>query len=335
MREAFTFDDVLLVPAYNHYESRQHVDTSVTDRTGKLTLKLPLMTANMDTITESAMANFIGGKGGIGVLHRFMAVERNVAEFKACTGKVFVSVGTSEEELQRAEALRDAGADFFVVDVAHGHARYMGKTLKRLRELLPNACLMAGNVATYAGADYLASVGADIVKVGIGPGSVCTTRIKTGHGVPQLTAIQDCARCDRSIVADGGIRYAGDVVKALAFGADFVMVGGMLAGTRPTPGEKVKDAAGSWVKTYRGMASREVAEDHHGGIAEWKTAEGISTSVPYREDEDRIIGDLVGGLRSGLTYAGSQTIKELQRKLNYTIITPSGWRESLPHKAML
>ena len=335
MREAFTFDDVLLVPAYNHYESRQHVDTSVTDRTGKLTLKLPLMTANMDTVTESAMASFISAKGGIGVLHRFMSVERNVAELKACVGKAFVSVGTSEEELQRAEALRDAGADYFVVDVAHGHARYMGKTLKRLRELLPNACLMAGNVATYAGADYLASVGADIVKVGIGPGSVCTTRVKTGHGVPQLTAIQDCARCDRSIVADGGIRYAGDVVKALAFGADFVMIGGMLAGTRPTPGEKVKDAAGAWVKTYRGMASREVAEDHHGGIAEWKTAEGISTSVPYREDEERIIGDLVGGLRSGLTYAGSQTIKELQRKLNYTVITPSGWRESLPHKAML
>jgi IMP dehydrogenase len=335
MREAFTFDDVLLVPAYNHYESRQHVDTSVTDRTGRLTLKLPIMTANMDTITESAMANWIGGKGGIGVLHRFMSLERNVEEFKRCVTPVFASIGTSEEELTRAEALRDAGADYFVVDVAHGHARYMGKTLKRLRELLPNACLMAGNVATYAGADYLASVGADIVKVGIGPGSVCTTRIKTGHGVPQLTAIQDCARCDRSIVADGGIRYAGDVVKALAFGADFVMIGGMLAGTRPTPGEKVKDAEGNWVKTYRGMASREVADDHRGGIAEWKTAEGISTTVPYREDEDRIIGDLVGGLRSGLTYAGSQTVKELQRKLNYTVITPSGWRESMPHKVLL
>src|SRR5512137_1388487 len=332
MREAFTFDDVLLVPAYNHYESRQHVDTTVTDRTGKLTLQLPLMTANMDTITESAMANFIGGKGGIGVLHRFMSVERNVEELRRCTVKAFVSIGTSEEELTRAEALRDAGADFFVVDVAHGHARYMGKTLKRLRELLPNACLMAGNVATYAGADYLASVGADIVKVGIGPGSVCTTRVKTGHGVPQLTAIQDCARCDRSIVADGGIRYPGDVVKALAFGADFLMIGGMLAGTRPTPGKKVRDRHGRWVKAYRGMASREVADEHHGGIAEWKTAEGVSVTVPYREDEEAIVADIVGGLRSGLTYAGSRTLRELQRKLNYVVITPSGWRESTPHR---
>jgi IMP dehydrogenase len=334
MREAFTFDDVLLVPAYNHYESRQHVDTSVTDRSGKLTLELPLMTANMDTVTESAMANFIAAKGGIGVLHRMMPVDRNVEEFRRCTARVFVSVGTSEEELGRAEALRDAGASFFVVDVAHGHARYVGKTLKRLREMLPEACIMAGNVATYAGADYLASVGADVIKVGIGPGSVCTTRLKTGHGVPQLTAIQDCARCDRSIVADGGIRYAGDVVKALAFGADFVMVGGLLAGTRPTPGERLPDGKGGFVKTYRGMASREVADEHLGGIAEWKTAEGVAVTVPCRDDEDAIIADLVGGLRSGLTYAGSQTIKELQRKLNYTIITPSGWRESMPHKLL-
>jgi IMP dehydrogenase len=332
VREAFTFDDVLLVPAYNHYESRQHVDVSVTDRTGKLSLKLPVMTSNMDTITESAMANFIAGKGGIGVLHRMMSVDRNVEEYRRCTGPVFVSVGTSDEELRRAEALRDAGASHFVVDVAHGHAKYVGKTLKRLREMLPEACIMAGNVATYAGADYLASVGADVIKVGIGPGSVCTTRIKTGHGVPQLTAIQDCARCDRSIVADGGVRFPGDVVKALAFGADFVMIGGMLAGTRPTPGERMQDASGRWVKTYRGMASREVADEHHGGIAEWKTAEGVAVAVPYREDEDAILADLIGGLRSGLTYAGSKTVKELQRKLNYVVITPSGWRESMPHK---
>jgi len=333
MREAFTFDDVLLIPAYTHYESRQHVELSVTDRSGKLSLELPVMTANMDTVTESAMANFIGGKGGIGVLHRMMSIDRNVAEFRKCKGPVFVSVGCAEEELTRAEALRDAGATHFVVDVAHGHARYVGKTLKNLRQLLPDACLMAGNVATYAGADYLASVGADIVKVGIGPGSVCTTRLKTGHGVPQLTAIQDCARCDRSIVADGGIRHPGDVVKALAFGADFVMIGGMLAGTRPTPGRRIKSPKGGWVKAYRGMASREVADEHHGGIAEWKTAEGVSVTVPYRDDEDAIIADLVGGLRSGLTYAGSRTVRELQRKLNYVVITPSGWHEGTPHKA--
>jgi len=235
--KAFTYDDILLVPSYNHWESRKVVDISIRCKTGKLALALPLMTANMDTITGAEMANFIGEKGGIGVLHRFMALEDNVAMFKNCRYPAFVSLGCSEKELERAEALRDAGANLFCVDVAHGHARYVGRTLKKIREILgDSACIMAGNVATYAGADYLASCSADIIKVGIGGGSVCTTRIKTGFGVPNLTAIKNCTRVDRSIVADGGIRNPGDIVKALAFGADFVMVGSMLAGTRPTPG---------------------------------------------------------------------------------------------------
>jgi IMP dehydrogenase len=293
----------------------------------------------MDTITEAAMANFIGAKGGIGVLHRFMSVADNVEMFKACRYPVFVSIGCAESELARVEALRDAGAIFFCVDVAHAHARYVGRTLKRIHEMTGDrACIMAGNVATYAGADYLASCGADIIKVGIGGGSVCTTRIKTGFGVPNLTAIRNCARVDRSIVADGGIRQPGDVVKALAFGADFVMLGGMLAGTRPTPGpvqtETLPDGSRRRVKAYRGMASRDVQEIHHGGLAEWRTAEGISLQIPYREDEERIIADIVGGLRSGLTYGGAATIRELQRKLDYITITPAGRIEGLPHKGL-
>ena len=264
---AITFDDVLLIPAYNHHESRRVVDIGMTDKTGKLTLGLPIMTSNMDTVTEDAMANFVGERGGIGVLHRFVSVEDNVSMFKRCRFPSFVSVGTAEAEMERIEALRDAGAQYFCVDVAHGHAKYVGKMIKRMRMMLPNECIMAGNVATYAGADYLASVHADIVKVGIGPGSVCTTRIKTGFGVPQITAIQECARADRSIVADGGIRTPGDIVKALAFGADFVMVGGMFAGTRPTPGAPILDEkGGSSYKVYRGMASKEVADDHLGGL---------------------------------------------------------------------
>ena len=332
---AITFDDVLLIPAYNHHESRRIVETGMTDKSGKLKLELPILTANMDTVTEDAMADFIGKRGGIGVLHRFSSVEENVAMLRRCRFPAFVSVGTAESEMERVEALRDAGASYFCVDVAHGHAQYVGKMIKRMRQMLPNECIMAGNVATYAGADYLASVHADIIKVGIGPGSVCTTRIKTGFGVPQLTAISECARADRSIVADGGIRTPGDVVKALAFGADFVMIGGMLAGTRPTPGDPIQDESGKAWKVYRGMASREVAEDHLGGLTDWKTAEGISTKVPYREDEDQIIADIVGGLRSGMTYAGANTIRELQRKLDYRIITPAARIESLPHKIMM
>jgi IMP dehydrogenase len=337
--EAITYDDVLLVPSYNHWESRRVVDISMQDRTEKLKLGLPLMTANMDTVTEEAMANFIGTKGGIGVLHRFMPIEENVRVFQACEFPVFVSIGCAQSDLERAEALHAVGAERFCVDVAHAHAKYVGRTLKQARELLgKEACLMVGNVATYAGADYLASCGADIIKVGIGGGSVCTTRIKTGFGVPNLTAIRECARTDRSIVADGGIRTPGDIVKALAFGADFVMVGSMFAGTRPTPGEVLEDnlpdGSTRRYKRYRGMASREVADDHHGGLTEWKTAEGVATEVPYREDEEAIIADIIGGLRSGLTYGGAATIKELQRKLDYVRVTPAGRAESLPHRLL-
>lgn len=326
-----TFDDVLLIPAYNHHESRKDVDISMTDKTNKLTLGLPVITSNMDTITEHEMVNFIGDKGGMGSLHRFMSIDENVEEFKKCTQPVLVSVGCSLKEVERAQALRDAGAEYFCVDVAHAHAKYVGKTLKRLREILPNECILAGNVATYAGADYLAACGADLIKVGIGGGSVCSTRIKTGFGMPTLTSIQDCVRVDRSIVADGGIRTAGDVVKALAFGADFVMVGGMLAGTRPTPGPVV-EKDGKKLKEYRGMASREAQENFHGVMGGWKTAEGVSTYVEYRETEEAIIADIIGGLRSGLTYAGAATIRELQRKLDYMVISPASRTESLPHK---
>ena len=339
MDGAITYDDVLLVPSYNHWESRKVVDISMEDRTGKLSLDLPLMTANMDTITEAEMVNYVGAKGGIGVLHRFMPIDKNVEIFKQCKYEAFVSIGCSTEDLERAEALKAAGADMFCVDVAHAHAKYVGKTLKSIREMLgKKACIMAGNVATYAGADYLASCGADIVKVGIGGGAVCTTCIKTGFGVPNLTAIQECSRVSRSIVADGGIRTPGDIVKALAFGADFVMVGSMLAGTTPTPGEVLtrvgKDGEENKTKMYRGMASSEVQDDYHGGMAEWRTAEGVSTEVPYRNSEDVIIADIVGGLRSGMTYAGASTIKELQRKLVYVRVTPAGRIESLAHRTL-
>jgi IMP dehydrogenase len=337
MKQAITFDDVLLVPAYNHWESRRVVDISVRDRSGKLELGLPLMSSNMDSITEVAMADFMGDHQAIGVLHRFMSIERNVAMWKACRHLTFVSIGCSQADLQRTEALRDAGATHFCIDVAHAHARYVGRTLKSVREMLGrDACIMAGNVATYAGADYLASCDADIIKVGIGGGSVCTTRIKTGFGIPNLTAIRECAKVDRSVVADGGMRSPGDLVKALAFGADFVMLGSMLAGTRPTPGEvqtRVDDKGGSVrFKIYRGMASSEVQDDYHGGMAEWKTAEGVSVEVPYREDEKQIIADIIGGLRSGLTYGGASDIAQLQRKLDYVLVTPAGRSESLPHR---
>jgi IMP dehydrogenase len=166
---------------------------------------------------------------------------------------------------------------------------------------------------------------------------VCETRIKTGFGIPNLTSIQECARVDRSIIADGGIRTPGDVVKSLAFGADFVMIGSMLAGTRPTPGgivEKEFEGKKQLFKKYRGMASAEVQQEYRGNMPEWKTSEGASTMVPYREDEDSVVADIIGGLRSGLTYAGARNIKELQRKLDYVLVTNAGRIESLPHRTL-
>jgi len=324
---AITFDDVLLVPAYNHHLSRKDVDISMVDKTGRLQLDLPIFTSNMDTITESSMAQFVSGFGGVGVLHRFLSIERNVEEFLKSPRTTFVSIGANEKEKDRFDALKQAGAERFCVDVAHGHARYVGKMVKYIRQEFPEAIIMAGNVATYAGADYLASVGADLIKVGIGPGSACTTRIKTGFGVPQLTAIKDCSRVSRSIVADGGIRTPGDIVKALAFGADFVMIGGMLAGTHPTPGPE-RDG----YKIYRGMASREVANEN-GGLADWKTAEGVSFKVPYKnlKETEEIFKDIIGGLRSGLTYGGALNIRELQRKCSFVVITNAGRIESTAH----
>lgn len=329
---AFTYDDILLVPAYNHYESRRVVDISVEDKNKKLKLELPVFTSNMDTITESKMANYIGSKGGMGVLHRFMSIEQNIEEFKACEYPTFISIGCNKLELERAEALRSAGANYFCLDVAHGHAKYVGSTLKVMRSIAPDACIMAGNVTTYAGADYLASCGADLIKVGVGAGSVCSTRIKTGFGVPMLAAIKDCARVGRSVVADGGLRTPGDIVKALAFGADYVMLGGMLSGTDATPGEVYDRGNGKKVKMYRGMASQEAQENYMGNMHEWKTSEGVSTEVPYRDDQNDIIADIIGGLRSGLTYGGADTVKELQRKLNYVRITGASLVESRPHK---
>ena len=339
MNPALTYDDVLLVPSYNHWRSRKVVDISSTDRLGKLSLALPVFSANMDTVTEVSMANFMASKGGMGVLHRFTSIADNVAMLQKCTGKCFVSVGCSHDDIERTEALQQAGAEYFCVDVAHAHARYVGKTLKNMRSVLgASAVLMAGNVATYAGADFLASCGADIIKVGIGGGSVCTTRIKTGFGVPNLTAIKDCSRVGRSIVADGGIRQPGDIVKALAFGADFVMIGSMLAGTEPTPGEvwcrQDADGAEHLYKSYRGMASKEVADDYLGGLTDWRTDEGVATEVPYREDADAIIADIIGGLRSGLTYAGASSIKELQRKLDFVTVSSAALAESLPHRTI-
>ncbi len=333
---ALTFDDVLLVPGYNGIRSRQNVSTQVASK--NRVFDIPLISSNMDTITGSAMADAIAELGGMGIVHRFMTIEANVALFKALKhpAKTGISIGIGKDGLERAEALVAVGASILCVDVAHGHSKEVNRTVRTLRDLFSDSVLViAGNVATYAGADYLAAAGADVIKVGIGSGSVCTTRIKTGFGVPQLAALQDCRKVDRQIIADGGIRYPSDVVKALAAGADFVMLGGMLAGTNETPGELIekKTAAGKTfhVKRFRGMASREAQEDFMGNMSDWKTAEGVAIEVLARGPVKNVIQDVLGGIRSGLTYCGAATITDLQRKAQFIEISSAAKTEGSPH----
>ena len=331
-----TFDDVMLVPGYNGIRSRQDVTTSVTAAGRKF--EIPIISANMDTVTEEAMSDAITGFGGMAILHRFMSIEDNVAMFRRVKNpkQTGISIGIGEESMPRAEALIAAGAEIVCVDVAHGHSKEVNRTIRQLRERWgSNIMIIAGNVATYAGADYLAAAGADVIKVGIGPGSVCSTRMKTGFGVPQLTALQECRKVDRCVIADGGIKNPGDAVKALAAGADFIMMGGMLSGTDETPGEiitrKNPDGSETRLKRFRGMASKEAQEEFMGGMAEWKTSEGVAVEVIAKGPVRNVVLDVMGGIRSGMTYCGALNIKQLQRKAQFMEITPAGFHEGTPH----
>ena len=315
--------------------SRQNVTTSV-ELLGK-NFGIPLISSNMDTITETEMANAMTDLGGMAILHRFISIDDNVKMFRNLKNKdkVAVSIGIGKDGLDRAEALISAGATMICVDVAHGHSKEVNRSIKTLRESHGNHVLIiAGNVATYAGADYLAAAGADVIKVGIGSGSVCSTRIKTGFGVPQLSALQDCRKVDRVLISDGGTRFPSDAVKALAAGADFVMLGGMLAGTDETPGTQIEtEINGKKVKfkRFRGMASKEAQDDFMGGMSDWKTAEGVSIDVVCKGPMKNVIQDIMGGIRSGMTYCGALTIKDLQRKAQFMEITPAGRIEGTPH----
>jgi IMP dehydrogenase len=360
MQRGLTFDDVLLIPAYNDVPSRRDVDTSV--QMGRWRLKIPILSANMDSITGPNMCSKLRYLGGMGILHRFMSIDENVQAVRQLGiphGGYGVSLGISDG-LARAAAVHEVGHTLFCVDVAHGHSKQVGNLIKSLKSNFADCYVIAGNVATYQGAMYLKDCGADAIKVGIGPGSVCSTRLKTGFGVPQITAIKDCARANTFIIADGGIRYPGDAVKCLAAGADVVMIGGLFAGCDETPGEVVEEfenlssidtyALGScnvmhskWCngaclgkdkakfKIFRGMASKEVQDEFHGGMPEYKAAEGISVKVPCKGPIKTVIDDLMGGIRSGMTYCGAGTLRELRHRAEFIEITANGFKESTPH----
>jgi len=289
----------------------------------------------MDTVTESAMASILCKAGGLGILHRYNSVSEQSLMAKESIShgatSLAAAVGATGDYVERAMALCDAGTRFICVDIAHGHHLLMRTALRNLRSALGSDIhIMAGNVATLGAFEDLADWGADSVRVGIGGGSICSTRIVTGHGIPTLQSILDCARTsyDTKIIADGGIKTSGDIVKALAAGADFVMVGSMLAGTNETPGEVLHGSDGQKFKEYRGMASREAQRSWRGKSS---SPEGVSAMVPYRGPVEDILKDLAGGIRSGLSYTGVRNIGELQSRARFILQSSASQLESSTH----
>ena len=339
-KEALTFDDVLLVPHYSDVRSRKDVSliTKLSPRRGFI-LDIPMLSANMDTVTDWPMAMAMAEMGGLGVIHRFMKIERQVeaiARLKEKGLKVGASFGVKEGEWERVEKSIKAGVDLMVLDIAHGHSIRAIEMIKEFRSRFPNSFLIAGNVATADGVIDLARAGADAIKVGIGGGSVCITRMVTGFGVPQITAILGCAQAAKKmkvgLIADGGIRCSGDIVKALAAGANAVMIGNILAGTDQTPGDKIIDQNVCY-KQYRGMASlgANLSRSDKNVKSEQLIIEGVSGLVPCRGDVQNIVRELEGGLRSGLSYAGAHNLEELRRRAHFIKITSAGRVENLPH----
>jgi IMP dehydrogenase len=337
-----SFDDMLLVPKYSEIESRNEVDMISDLR--DLEFTLPIFSSPMDTITEVEMSLAMSRKGGLGIIHRYNTIEEQCSMAEEVLGqshRVSAALGASGDYLERATALYDIGVRILCLDIAHGHHILMERALKSIRDKFgSDVYVIAGNVAMAEAYMDLSTWGADAVRVGIGGGSICSTRIQTGHGVPTMQSVMAChlARhlmvpkaaefTPAKIVADGGIRYAGDIVKALAGGADFVMLGSVLAGTKESPGTVFQENNGERYKVYRGMASPEAQEDWRGHA---RSLEGISTTVPYRGSVYKILDSLDMSVRSGFSYSGARTIKELRDKCEFVIQSSAGQVESNTH----
>jgi IMP dehydrogenase len=346
---ALTFDDVLIQPSYsNILPSDANLSTQLSPH---LSLATPFISAAMDTVTETAMAIELGKLGGIGVIHRNMSIDAQsqmVASVKAQNLPknllVGAAIGATDSNLPRAKALINAGVDLLVIDTAHGHSQNVANMVQACRALIgtKSITLMAGNIATAQAAEFLFNAGADVVKVGIGPGAICTTRVVAGVGVPQLSAIMAVAaiakKLGKTCVADGGLRYSGDIAKALAAGANAVMMGSLLAGTTESPGEVIEADGQKW-KTYRGMGSTEAMQagsaERYGQKANTDSQklvpEGVAGRVAFKGDVAQIIHQLAGGVQASFGYVGVSTLAEFQTRASFVQITAAGRAESHPH----
>ena len=344
IKEALTFDDVTLAPKYSEILPSE-VNTSI-KLTKDLKLKIPLLSSAMDTVTESSMAIAIAKAGGIGIIHRNLDIKKQIIEIrKVKKQKLFVgaAVGAGINEFKRAEEILKENIDMIVVDTAHGHTKKVSEIIKFIKKKKRNKiALCAGNIATPEAAKFLLKLGVDIIKVGIGPGSICTTRLVAGIGVPQLSAIlsirNEIKNKNVKIISDGGIKYSGDLAKAFAAGADAVMIGSLFAGTDETPGKLIKKG-GKLFKSFRGMGS--IGAMNKGSADRYFQSkqkdiskyvpEGVEGFARYKGKVDNIIFKLIGGLRSSMGYLGCKEIKYLRDKPKFVKITKAGFYESMVH----
>lgn len=358
IKEAYTFDDLLLVPAKSQIVPAQvKLQTRLTD---KITLNIPIVSAAMDTVTEDGMAIMLAKLGGMGFIHKNMPIEDQAAMVRVVKEttveetfedanvdgqgrlRVGAAVGVGESSIERVRALVAAGVDIVAVDSAHGHSEGVINTVKAIREEFKDLDIVGGNIVTAQGATDLIYAGANVIKVGVGPGSICTTRVVAGVGVPQLTAVNDVYSVAKQygvgVIADGGIKLSGDISKALAAGASCVMLGGLLAGTEETPGDVI-EVFGKKVKSYVGMGSLSAMQrgssDRYfqGGVKELSklVPEGIEATVPFKGSITDVVYQMLGGVRSGMGYCGCETIEDMHLKAQFVKITGAGLKESHPH----
>ena len=343
IKKALTFDDVLLVPRYS---SVLPSETNLNINLGNnLKLRIPFLSSAMDTVTESNMAIAIAQKGGLGIIHRNLSINEQCKEIKKVKNKnlfVGAAVGTANEDLLRTKSILDAGVDLVVVDTAHGHSRKVIKILNKIKKIKSKIPICVGNIASGEAATRLYNEGADILKVGIGPGSICTTRMIAGIGVPQITALMEVKKTMKNkkmkIISDGGIKFSGDIIKALAAGADAIMMGSIFAGTNESPGKKFK-FKDKFYKSYRGMgsigamstgSSNRYFQKNYKDKSKF-VPEGVEARVLYKGSMEDILYQLQGGLRSSMGYIGAKMLKEIKRKAKFIEITKAGFYESMVH----
>ena len=342
INEALTFDDVLLLPQYSSVLPSE-TDISL-KLTKKIILKAPFLSSAMDTVTEAKMAIAMAESGGIGIIHRNLNIKSQAIEISKVKKKKLIvgaAVGTNNDDLERTKHLIDTGCDLIVIDTAHGHSEKVLKTLSRLKKMT-KIPICVGNIATAEAAKKLYNFGADIIKIGIGPGSICTTRMVAGIGVPQISDIMEVKRALKNkkikLISDGGVKFSGDIAKALAAGADAIMMGSIFAGTNESPGKKFK-FKGKIYKQYRGMGSIGAMSSGSANRYFQKNykdkskfvPEGVEGRVEFKGNVSKIIYQLKGGLRSSMGYIGAKKLSDIAKNAKFIKITKAGFYESMVH----